>query len=320
MWRRRSVLSRAVATTVTTIAPATLLTVQAASGLGLAPNDKHGIGVNAWTLRNQLGRSPADILKRVVDIGIDKISFYDIASTEAAVKLSRGLGLKPVGLHFWSLFEADGSWAAWSKGGTLARIPGFAPEFLARAAQRHGFSYVVSSGDPPTEACRNQAAAERYCDVIGHVGRALRSRGVRFLYHAHFPEFEDLGGGRTLFDLLIQRTDAADVGFEPDTFWLTHVGRDPVTTIAQLGHRAEIVYIRDRLRGAAPVRPPHPEPSNDSHLHVPVGLGGIELQAILRACREAGVQHLFLEDEAPVQPIASLTTSLANLRPALETL
>jgi sugar phosphate isomerase/epimerase len=272
------------------------------------------IGVQVWSIREQLQADVAGTLKRMADIGFREIEFFDIATTEPAMQRCQGMSLNLVGLHFWEIFEEEGSWGKWIAAGSPTQIPSFDPDVLAKQAARYGFRYLVYSGGAPEEACKDVFAAESYCNVINRVGRSLRERGFRFLYHAEMLEFSDLGGGRTLFDLLIERTDPADVGFEADVFWLTHVGRDPVATLRQLGARAEILHLKDRKRGMPPARPQDGFP-DDKRLFVPVGAGSIDFIAVLQTAREVGVKHLFVEqDESAGDVIADLGQSYRYLR------
>src|SRR5208283_3880852 len=103
-------------------------------------------------------------------------------------------------------------------------------------------------------------------------------------------------GSGTLFDLLMAETDPKKVSYEMDVFWVVFPNQDPVKLFEKYGKRWELVHLKDMrkgtplgaLTGGTDVR-------ND----VALGAGLMDMPAILKAAKKAGVKYYFIEDESP---------------------
>ncbi len=123
----------------------------------------------------------------------------------------------------------------------------------------------------------------------------MAKHGLKFFYHVHGYEFQPHGDG-TLLDLLIKETDPKLVSYEMDIFWVVFPNQDPVKLFNQYGKRWQLVHLKDMkketptgaLTGSTDVR-------NDAAL----GAGKMDLPAILRAAKKAGVKWYFIEDKSP---------------------
>jgi sugar phosphate isomerase/epimerase len=276
------------------------------------------IGLQAWSIRNSLENDPKGTLLKLARFGFNELELFDISSTEPIAKLAQSIGYDLVGLHFWELFDEVGSWVRWIKTKNEAElIKNINLDFLTAKAKEYGMRHVVFAGDAPESACTDMRDAYHYCKAIEAVGKAIRGHGLRFLYHPHMADLNDLGDGVTLFDQLVQLTDPADVGFEIDVFWFAHVGGNPAVTIQKLGARADIIHLKDRKRGVPLASPLQGYPEEKS-LFVPAGKGSVDFNAILTAAKAAGTRHLIIEqDEAEGDPFLSLQQSYSHLRGVL---
>ena len=151
---------------------------------------------------------------------------------------------------------------------------------------------------------------KRHADKMNEGGRRLKAAGLQLAYHHHSFEFVKYGA-ETGWDVLLARLDKELVAFEIDVFWLAAAGLDPAATIKQLGSRVKLVHLKDRAAG--------PPELDESKVTKPtfkeVGSGTLDFPAILRACKEVGVDHYFVEqDHVPADPLASLKQSVTYLR------
>jgi sugar phosphate isomerase/epimerase len=111
----------------------------------------------------------------------------------------------------------------------------------------------------------------------------------------HGYEFQPYGRG-TLLDLLVLETNPKFVNYEMDIFWIVFPGQDPVKLLAKYPRRWQLMHLKDMKKGTVTgALTGHSEVTNDAAL----GKGQMDMTAILRAARKAGVKWYFIEDESP---------------------
>jgi sugar phosphate isomerase/epimerase len=146
---------------------------------------------------------------------------------------------------------------------------------------------------------RTIADYERLADELNRFGDAARKADLRFAYHNHDFEFTPIGG-RIPYDVLLDRTDPEDVGFEMDLYWITKAGHDPVAYFERYPGRFPSVHVKDST--AAPERK-----------ITEVGNGTIDFKRVFARRKQAGIQHAFVEQDNPTDAFASIKTSFDNL-------
>ena len=99
------------------------------------------------------------------------------------------------------------------------------------------------------------------------------------------------------------------VRFQMDVFWVVQPGQDPVKLFEKYGKRFELMHLKDMKRGTPSDFTGHSDVTND----VPLGAGVIDVKAVLKAAKKAGVKWYFLEDESPTV-ITQVPTSLKYLQ------
>jgi sugar phosphate isomerase/epimerase len=100
-------------------------------------------------------------------------------------------------------------------------------------------------------------------------------------------------------DLMMQETNPKHVAFEMDIFWVRYPGQDPVHWLQKYGKRWELVHLKDMKKG---VKTGDLSGHADVTYDVALGAGQMDMPAILRAAKKAGVKWYFLEDESPTAP------------------
>ena len=139
------------------------------------------------------------------------------------------------------------------------------------------------------KACRETIA------VFNHAGEALAKQGLKFFYHVHGYEFQPHGDG-TLLDLMMTETNPKFVHYEMDIFWIVFPGQDPVKLLEKYGKRWELMHLKDMKKGT-----PTGSLSGGTDVtnDVALGAGQIDMPAVLRAAKKAGIKWYFIEDESP---------------------
>ncbi len=254
-----------------------------ASGLnvhavGTGPDFKGPIGLQLYSLRAQFNKDVPGTLDLVKNWGL---KYVELAGTykltpEAFKAQLDSRGLDAVSGHFsYDLLRDD-------------------IESVARDAKTLGLKYVGCAwvphkGDFDEKACRETIA------VFNRAGEALAKHGLKFFYHVHGYEFQPHGDG-TLLDLMMAETNPKFVHYEMDIFWIVFPGQDPVKLLQKYPKRWELMHLKDMKKGT-----PTGSLSGGTDVanDVALGAGQIDMPAVLRAAKKAGVKWYFIEDESP---------------------
>jgi len=250
----------------------------AQAAVGKGPSFKGPLGLQLYSLRDQFKTDVPGTLALVKELGFRNVELagtYDMTPEEFR-SLLKEYKLKPIAGHFsYDLFKND-------------------PESVAQQAKELGLKYagcawIPHQGDFTEQTCRE------VIKVFNYAGEALKKHGIKFFYHQHGYEFQPYGDG-TLMDLLIQETNPKTVVFEMDILWTVFPGQDPVALLEKYGKRWELMHLKDlRLGVETGSLSGHTDVRND----VALGTGQMDMPAILKAAKKAGVKYYFIEDESP---------------------
>lgn len=257
------------------------LSLSVASGAGAAgtgPSFKGPIGLQLYSLRAQFATNVSGTLDEVKEFGF---KYVELAGTygQTPEKFAQELaarGLKPIAAHFaYERYRDD--------------VEGVAREAKALGLQYAGCAWIPHQGDFDEKTCREAIA------VFNKAGEALAKHGLKFFYHVHGFEFQPHGDG-TLLDLLFQQTNPKFVNYEMDIFWIVFPGQDPVKLLAKYPKRWQLAHLKDMRKGTPTGSlSGGTDVKNDAAL----GAGQMDMPAILRAAKQAGIKWYFIEDESP---------------------
>ena len=141
-------------------------------------------------------------------------------------------------------------------------------------------------------------------------GRSLAKEGVTLQYHNHNFEFHKYGGrgglgGRLGLEILYADSDPKYLQAEIDVAWVSRGGGDPSDWCARMKGRMDQVHLKDWTM------------INNEPAWTEVGEGNLNMPAVLRACKAAGVRTYIVEqDQCPVtqDPFKSIAISYRHLR------
>lgn len=85
---------------------------------------------------------------------------------------------------------------------------------------------------------------------LNEMGARLRDNGIAFHYHNHDYEFDDLGGGTTAMDMLLDGLDNDAVDLCLDVGWVHVAGEDPGAFLAAHSARTGYLHLKDYERPA----------------------------------------------------------------------
>jgi sugar phosphate isomerase/epimerase len=164
---------------------------------------------------------------------------------------------------------------------------------VAENARALGAEFVRVAGIPH-KGVLTPEEAQKAIDDFNRVGKLLKEKyGLRFIYHNHGFEFQPYGDG-TLYDMIVKKTDPRYVNFELDILWAAYPGQDPAAMLRKYGNRYKTMHLKDLKKGVKGDMSGGGSQEND----VALGNGQIDLPAVLKAARKAGVEHYYIEDES----------------------
>lgn len=184
------------------------------------------------------------------------------------------------------------------------------PQAVADRAKALGSKYVMTAWIPHERGAFNLENAKKAVEDFNAAGKILQENGITFCYHVHGYEFWPHEDG-TLMDYMITQTNPEYVSFEMDILWTHFGGGDPVALLDKYGDRWKLMHLKDLKKGTKKDRTGGTPDEND----VPLGTGELDIPAILKAAKKAGIKHYFLEDESPAPEVTEdVKASVAYLK------
>jgi sugar phosphate isomerase/epimerase len=168
------------------------------------------------------------------------------------------------------------------------------PDSVAMRAKAYGSKYVMCAWVPHNKGAFNIDDAKKAVEVFNTAGKVLKEQGLTLCYHAHGYEFQPYNKG-TLLDYIIENTNPEYVSFEMDIMWIYFGGGNPAGLLKKYGNRWKLMHLKDLRKGTRKDLTGGTPEEND----VPLGTGELNIPEILKAAKDAGIKHYFIEDESP---------------------
>jgi sugar phosphate isomerase/epimerase len=244
------------------------------------------IAAQMYTLRD-FTKTPRDIaatLKRVKKMGYDAVQFSALGKIDAPelAGILRAEGLACCATHV-----------------SLDRMR----DETAQVIEEHHLwncKYTATAGFFPNNP--TPADWPAFAQSLSSVAAKFRGSGIRVGYHNHSHEMARFDGKVALQTLLDHFSP--EIWMEIDTYWIQHGGGDPVAWIEKVAGRIPCVHLKDMAMGA-----------DKTQLMAEIGEGNMNWPAILKACRNAGVEWYVIEqDICQRDPFESLAISLKNVK------
>jgi sugar phosphate isomerase/epimerase len=269
------------------------LSRSSASAFAALPHPPGGrLGLELYSVRNELKKDLAGTLKMVRDWGFEEVELagFPAMKAEDAAAALRTAGLRAVSAFVdYDKFRGD-----------------FAG--VVRDARALGNEYLIC-GWIPHQKLLTRADVDKAIASFNQWGAAAAREKLRLGYHIHGYEFQASPDG-TLLDTLVKNTDPQHVDYEMDIFWVVRGGGDPVALLNQYGSRIRLVHLKDMQRGTPTNDPTGQAPDEAS---VTLGTGTIDVPGVLKAATKARVKWYFVEDEHP-EAVKQIPQSLEYLQ------
>jgi len=242
------------------------------------------IGLELYTVRDQMQLSVERTLSRVAEIGYKEVEFannYFGRPPRAIKQLLDDNGLNSPAAHI-----------------TMDALRGPWNRTLSDAAEvEHKWLIIASATDADLASLD---AIKRTADLIHKAADDAKFYKIRIGYHNHDGEFRQVDG-KPIYDHLLELTKPKELDFEMDLYWITKGGGDPLAYWQHWPGRFPIVHVKD----AGP--PPAYEMED-------VGKGTIKWAELFAHRKEAGIKHFFVEHDSPADPMASIKASYDYLK------
>lgn len=272
---------------------------------------KFNVGLQLYSVRNELARDFEGTLKRVAEMGYEYVEFAGyFGKTAAEVKeIMHKYGLKCISVH-------QGPAPFFEKGYEII-------DYMAEL----GIEYAVI---PWWEAAKLQYGTLEWEDTIKkfkEYSAAVRSRGMKTLYHNHDFEFKEING-KCIIDYLYEELPADVVNPQFDTCWVHYAGYSPAEYIDKYADRVEVIHLKDfsckHLAGGPAyalidgdgneIKTDNKE-DNEFKL-VPLGMGRNDFKSILEAAERADAHTVIVEQDESVDrpPLEAVEISRKYLK------
>ncbi|WP_080239722.1 sugar phosphate isomerase/epimerase family protein [Spirosoma rigui] len=247
------------------------------------------VGLQLYTLRNELAKDVEGTLKRVAEIGYKEVETFGYGNgkffgkTPAEFKaLLTSLGLTTPSGHYMP--------------NNLKKDWNVAVDHAAETGQKYMMCAFLFPNDRKT-----LDDYKKLCDTFNEAGQVCQKAGIQFGYHNHDFEFETLDGQEP-YQVLLAGTDPKLVKMELDLYWASHAGKDPVALFKQNPGRFPLVHLKDMAK-------------TEKREFAEVGMGSIDFQRILDARKVAGIEHFFVEQDAVTHgtPLEAIAVSYKNV-------
>lgn len=208
--------------------------------------DERFIGIQLWSVREAMNEDPVGTLQALGEMGYGFVE---------AAGYSDGMfyGMEPAA--FRDLVEANGM--VFLSSHTGRDLPGEdewdeTMSWWDQAIEAHaaaGVQYIVQPwmGSAGYESLEGLQA---FCDYFNAVGEKCNEKGIRFGYHNHADEFNELEG-EIIFDYMLNNTDPEKVMFQLDLYWVVVGNADPVDYFKNYPGRFELWHVKDETEVGA---------------------------------------------------------------------
>ena len=226
------------------------------------------VALQLFSLRDILNDDLEGTLQKVKDMGYDYIEYCDFGDTPAkeVKEILDRIGLKAFSVHqnHWP-YSQD-------------------PEGKIEYMKEIGVDYCVLPWFSP-EAWRDDW--DGTIKTIQEFAKDVTKEGIKFYYHNHANEFEKVNGEYVL-DKLFKIFPEDLIHPQLDVAFFIKVKEDYAKYIRKYAGRVEILHLKDGITEVL-------EDGTTKLTTVPVGMGELDVQAVLDACEEAGTEYIIVE-------------------------
>ncbi len=263
------------------------------------PIGHHGVGLQLWSMRDQLPHGVSDVIGKVAKAGYKEVETYGYSKkngfwgldAKAFSELLKTNGLGTPSGHF----EFDRFFGTGSTDDLYEYI---------EAAHITGMEYIIV---PHLDGnfIKTVDDFKRIAAKLNTAAAICKKEGLKFGYHNHNFEWKQVDG-TTFYDTILNETDPQAVQMEMDLYWVVRTGQDPITIIKAHPARFFAFHIKDMDK-------------TNPNLNTEIGNGSIDFKRIMEYAKLGGVKHFIVEQEnyTNIDPYVSIAKSCAYVKDVL---
>ena len=286
--------------TATCASAATIPFLRPASLFGQGSDSAYlkNIGLQLWTVRNQMADDMRATLKAVADAGYKQVELMRVlGDVDKIVPVAKDLGMK-----------VTSAFIDWQSVGNAEAED--APSFdkILDNAKEVGLKFLVFGyiGKGHRETADH---FKRHAEAANQAGEKCKDAGIQLCYHNHSFEFKPIDG-TTGWDVLVEGFERELVQFELDVFWVKVGGFDPVETMRKLDGRIAQLHLKDMKKGTGTI---YDEGQVPHEAFQELGDGTIDMNEVMKLGSKIGVKQCHVEQDQSPNPIASIGQSMQHL-------
>jgi sugar phosphate isomerase/epimerase len=240
------------------------------------------LGLQLYTVRELMAEDVAATLALVAGVGYREVEFagYFGMAPDAVRRLLAAEGLSAPSAHIgYGDFVRD-------------------VDQVIEHAAAVGHRFVVVPAVPDDQRATLDDY-RRHAENFNRWSEACAAAGLRFAYHNHMFEFDELDG-RQPYALLLSDTDAGRVEMELDLAWALGGNADPIDLFDAWPGRFPMFHVKDL---------------DENRDEVDIGDGDVAFARILEHASRAGLEHGFIERDHPADVRNSIKQNFDAILP-----
>lgn len=204
------------------------------------PKAEKFVGIQLWSVRDSMKTNPKGTIEQLGKMGYKFIEAANYGD-------GKFYGMEPA--EFKALVEANGM--TFLSSHTGQNLPDSASwdstmMWWDKCIEAHvaaGVKYIVQPWMDEA-GYSSLDGLKRYCDYFNAVGEKCNAKGIRFGYHNHDREFNQIDS-TVIYDFMLQNTDPAKVMFQLDLYWINKGGKNAVEYFNAYPGRFELWHVKD---------------------------------------------------------------------------
>lgn len=302
------------------------LALALAAGPGRAAPASPALGIQLYTLRDQLAKDFTGTMAALRAIGYRQVETAGLLNQEPA---SFRAALDAAGLSAPSghilpkvaqslmykmasgQMSPDQAWAQIDASLDLDKLEGTLADMFEQS-QALGYRYLVLASMDP-KLLESMAGIRHVCSAFHSAGDLCHRHGLKFAWHPHLKDWGMVDGKRAA-ERILDATDPNRVFVELDFFWASAVNVDVPQFLRRYAGRVHLGHVKDIAKGV--VIPPEgfkDFPEVKQEYFEDVGYGRLDYRTWIPLARQTGMRYFFVERDYSPDPLASARRSFESL-------
>ena len=246
------------------------------------------VGIQLYTVRDDMKKDPEGTLKKLAAIGYKYVEaagyadrkFYGYSIPDFK-KLLKATGLKMESGHSFLGSEQ------WDKS-----TNDFTDEWKhsIEDAAAVGMKYLISPG-VDEGLCKTMDSFRHYMNMFDKTGELCKKSGIRFAFHNEDYEFNHRLEGKLIYDLILQTTNKNLVWQQMDIGNMYEPGGRALHFLKEYPGRFFSMHVKDEMKRDSP------GPDGKLYENTVLGKGVMPVKEIIDYARKTGTRYFIIEQE-----------------------